>query len=132
MDCVLDRCPTCICAKQTKEPTGPNWTRMATQPYQGLSIDFSFSGSKSKDTNCKKDYVSLNGETAWILVTDHFTRMQHGDTCISKASPMHWLEHFLKENAPKCPGKYVYLDQGGELYRNPEIIRLFKRFNYNI
>ena len=49
MDRVLERCPTCIRAKQTKEPAGPNSTRTATEPYQGLSVDFSFSGIKSKD-----------------------------------------------------------------------------------
>ena len=37
MDPILDTCPTCIRAKQTKEPAGPNTTRRATVPYQGLS-----------------------------------------------------------------------------------------------
>jgi hypothetical protein len=61
---VLDQCPTCIRAKQTKEePAGPNSTRSATQPYQGLSIDFSFSGTKSKDKERAREYVGLNGET---------------------------------------------------------------------
>ena len=46
---VLDKCPTCIQAKQTKEPAGDHTTRTATVPYQGLPIDFSFSGVKSKD-----------------------------------------------------------------------------------
>ena len=50
MDRVLDICPTCIRAKQKKEPAGPNTTRTATQPYQGLSIDFSFAGTRSKNT----------------------------------------------------------------------------------
>jgi len=50
MDRILDVCPTCIRAKQTKEPAGPNTTRTATQPYQGISIDFSFSGTRSKNT----------------------------------------------------------------------------------
>ena len=35
---ILDQCPTCIQAKQSKVPTGPHSTRTATQPYQGLSI----------------------------------------------------------------------------------------------
>ena len=38
---VLNQCPTCIQAKQTKELPGKHTTRVATQPlYQGLSIDF--------------------------------------------------------------------------------------------
>jgi hypothetical protein len=41
-DPVLERCPTCIQAKQRKEPAGPNTTMTATEDYQGLSIDYSF------------------------------------------------------------------------------------------
>jgi len=50
MDRVLDICPTCIRSKQTKNAAGGNSTRTAEQPYQGLSIDFSFSGTRSKNT----------------------------------------------------------------------------------
>jgi hypothetical protein len=132
MDPILDRCPTCIRAKQTKEPAGPNTTRIASNPYQGLSIDFSFSGTKSKNEERQRDYKGLNGETCWILVTDHFSRMKHGDTRLSKGSPIHWMRHFLENHAPKCPSKYVYLDQGGELYHNPEVRRLFQRFGYDV
>ena len=85
---VLDKCPTCIQAKQTKEPAGIHTTRTATAPYQGLSIDFSFSGVKSKDKDREVDYLGLNGETSWILISDHFTHRLHGDTCVSKASPI--------------------------------------------
>ena len=91
MHAVLDKCPTCIQSKQTKEPAGSNTTCTAMVPYQGLSIDFSFSGMKSKDTAHAKDYLGLNGETSWILVTDHFSQCLHGDTQISKAMPLGWL-----------------------------------------
>ena len=60
---VLDQCPTCIQAKQTKVPARPHSTRVATQPYQGLSIDFCFTGTSSKDSNRRKDYKGINGET---------------------------------------------------------------------
>jgi len=50
MDRVLDICPTCIRSKQTKNAAGGNTTRTAEQPCQGLSIDFSFSGTHSKNT----------------------------------------------------------------------------------
>jgi len=46
---VLDVCPTCIRSKETKTAAGGNTTRTAKQPYQGLSIKFSFSGSQSKN-----------------------------------------------------------------------------------
>ena len=95
-------------------------------------MDFSFAGMKSKNKEREKDYLGLNGETSWILVTDHFTRRLHGDARVSKATPLAWLRHFLSTHAPRVPNKYVYVDQGGELYNNPEVKRLFKTYNYEI
>ncbi|KAG7369542.1 reverse transcriptase RNA-dependent DNA polymerase [Nitzschia inconspicua] len=131
-DPILEQCPTCIRAKQTKESAGAHSTRTATQPFQGLSIDFSFAGVRSKDVERKKDFTGLNGETCWILVTDHFTRAVFGDTRVSKASPIEWLRSFLHQYSPQCQGKYVYLDQGGELYANPAVRTLFAQFGYAI
>ena len=204
MERVLDICPTCVRSKQTKNAAGGNTTRTAEQPYQGLSIDFSFSGTRSKNTfnrfpigtkvkkkfgdkmfkgkvtrspedtteqdpnaadfgetiqswrvecedkaqedcneremeqiaygnlprfdphkHCDDDYIGCNGETSWILVTDHFSRMKHGDTRVSKASPINWLRDFLEKHAPACSGKHVFMDQGGELYDNPKVCKLF-------
>ena len=118
--------------QQTKSAAGPNSTRTATRPYQGLSIDFSFSGTKSKNEERAQDYEGINGETSWILISDHFTRHLTGDTRLSKASPIHWLRQFLDVNTPNCPGKYVYLDQGGELYHNPAVRKLFAQKGYAI
>ena len=133
MDPILDTCPTCIQAKQTKEPAGPNTTRVAVYPFQGLSVDFSFSGMKSKnDETRRRDYVGLNGETSWILISDHKTRQTYGDTRLSKGSPIEWLRQFLDDHSPNCSDKYVYMDQGGELYRNPEVRRLFQSYGYDI
>jgi hypothetical protein len=36
------------------------------------------------------------------------------------------------DHAPSCLDKYVYLDQGGELYRSPSIRRLFEQHNYKV
>ena len=85
----IDQCPTCIQAKQTNTAAGPNSTKVATCPYQGLYIDFSFSGMSSKDTEQRSDFVGINGETLWILISDHFTGIKHGDTRLSKTSPIH-------------------------------------------
>lgn len=129
---VLDVCPTCIRAKQTKESAGLHTTRTATAPYQGLSINFSFAGQKSSDPTCAKDFVGINGETCWILISDHFSRMKHGSTRVSKASPIQWLLDFLRKHSPTCPDKYVFLNQGGELYANPEVQKLFEKYDYEI
>jgi len=211
MDRVLDICPTCVRSKQTENAAGGNATGTAEQPHQGPSINFSFSGARSKNafnrfpigTKVKKkfgdkmfkgkvmwspedategdpnaddfgetaqswrvecedqeqedcneremeqiahgnpprfdphkhrndDHIGLNGETSWILVTDHFSRMKHGDTRVSKASPINWLRNFLEKHAPACPGKCVFMDQGGKLHDNPKVHKLFTRFGCDI
>ena len=67
-----------------------------------------------------------------VIVMDHFTRQLFGDTRLSKASPIYWLRHFLQMHAPSCPNKYIFMDQGGELYHNPEVRKLFKLYGYKI
>jgi len=47
--------------------------------------------------------------------------MKHGDTRVSKASPINWLRHFLEKHTPACSGEYVFMDQGGEPCNNPEV-----------
>jgi len=76
--------------------------------------------------------IGLNGETSWILVTNHFSRMKHGNTRVSEASPINWLRNFLEKHAPACSGKYVFMDQGGELHNKPEVRKLFTQFGYEI
>ena len=129
---VLSTCPTCVIAKQAKSSPGSNSTRAATEPYQGLSIDFSFAGVASKNSKRRVDYAGLHGETCWILVTDHFTGMKHGDSRVSKAAPVEWLRHFLSQHSPTCDNKYVHVDQGGELFQNPDIVNLFQSFGYEL
>jgi len=76
------------------------------------------------------DHLGLNGETSWILVTNHFSGMKHGNIRVSNASPVNWLRDFLKKHAPPCSDKHVFMDQGGELYNNPEVRKLFTWFGY--
>ena len=129
---VLSCCSTCIQAKQTKNAPGPNSTQKAMHLGQVLSIDFAFSGVTSKSLKRRQDYMGINGETCWVLVSDHFTGIQWGAVRRSKASPIEWLCHFLLQNSPTCKDKYVYLDQGGELYGNPDIKNLFANWHYEI
>ena len=61
---VLSTCPTCIQAKQTKSAPGHHSTHVAIQPYQGLSIDYGFSGMMSANSDRRKDFEGLNKEAA--------------------------------------------------------------------
>ena len=51
---------------------------------------------------------------------------------MSKASPVKYLESFLKEYSPNVSNKFVVLDNGGELYRNLAVTTLFRRYGYRI
>ena len=59
----------------TKTAPGSNFIKRAVHHGQGLSFDFSFSGVKSKNTGQQKYYVGINGETCWVLITNHHTGM---------------------------------------------------------
>ena len=81
----------------TKTAPGPNSTKQAIHHEQGLSVDISFSGVNSKTTSCRKDYVSINVETCWILITNnHHTGMKYGKTYQSKACPIRWLRQRMQ------------------------------------
>jgi len=128
----LSKCPTCIKTNLTKLAAGKKSLRATvTQPYQGLFIDFAFSGKISRDKNGKViessrvDVEGINGETSWVLIADAHSRMLHGDTRLTKASPVKYFESFLSEYSPNCRNKWVVMDQGGELYKNPRVRNLF-------
>ena len=55
----------------------------------------------------------MNGETAWMLISDGQTRMLYGDTYHSKSSPVKYLESFLQQYSPEYKNEWVILDQGG-------------------
>ena len=119
-------------SKITKTAPGPNSTKQALHHGQGLFGDFYFSGVKSKTTGQRKDYVGINGETCCVLIIDHHTGMQYGKTCQSKAPPIEWLRKWLQVHSPFLKGKYVCIDQGGELYGNPDIFNVFTNHHYEI
>jgi len=131
-DPVLAICPTCIRAKLTKCPaTGT--TRKATRPFQGLSVDFSFLGMKSKNEERVRDYEGIHGETSWLLIKDLFSRFVAGSTHCSKAVPIQELRNFLHTYCPgKGVGRYVYVDQGSELYQSPKVRKLFKHHGFEV
>ena len=83
----LIRCATCIKSKLTKTSPGHKSLQdLLSRAYQGLYIDFGFAGRRSRDEHgnitesSRTDIEGLNGEVAWILVSDGKIRMLHGDT----------------------------------------------------
>jgi len=46
-DSALDSCPVCLAANMKSRNRGDGETRTATEPGQGLSLDFSFAGQRA-------------------------------------------------------------------------------------
>ena len=107
----------------------------ATRPMQGYSINIALTGQISKDSDQRVEYLGLHGERAWILVKDHFSRYLFG-TCLElECSPLNWLCTHLSFYNPivgtNC-GCYVHMDQGGELYKNPRVCKMFEQQGFKI
>jgi len=138
-DSALDSCPVCLAANMKSRNQGDGETRTATEPGQGLSLDFSFAGQHSKKaTNLEQmwinDYMGIHGETCYALVCDHATERLDGVYRQSKAPPIAWLKKWLTKNVKDdVKDRYVFMDQGGELCRSNAIRDLFeKEFGYEI
>ena len=74
----------------------------------------------------------INGERAWLLISDAQTQMLHGDARLSKSSPVEYLESFFKEYLPPVKNKWVMFDEGGELAGNPLIHNVCKKYGYSV
>ena len=82
----IDQRPNCIDAKLQKNAPGKrSLSESVSQPYQGLFCDLAYPGKISYDKegnvieSSREDVEGLNGELAWILVTDAKTKMIHYD-----------------------------------------------------
>ena len=60
------------------------------------------------------------------MVWDKFSKMVHCDVQISKAPPVQFIDDFLATHAVQ---KFVVSDQGGELCRSPQMLKVFKKHN---
>ena len=128
----LEGCPICLAAKLRKAPKGTETTMRATTCNQGLSIDFGFMVQKSRDSVRHNTLVGFNGETCYVLLTDHFSGRIFGRAFATKAPPVDWINSWLASNAPNCPDKYVRMDGGGELGKCRDIHRTFANFGYSV
>ena len=128
----LEACPVCLAAKLRKQPAGSETTMRSTVCNQGISIDFGFMVQRSKNSKRQHNLVGLNGETCYVLITDHYSGRLSGKAFASKAPPVEWLNNWLASNSPDCAGKYVRMDGGGELGRSRDVLRTFANFGYTV
>jgi hypothetical protein len=131
----LDSCPVCAHAKLRKAARGLESTRLcATQPGQGVSVDFGFIVQQSKNSQHVERLQGLNGETCCCLVVDHFSGRLYGECFASKAPPIDFLNRWLLlHGLPKdVPNKYVRMDNGGKLGNCCTVVDLFENAGYAV
>ena len=128
----LESCPICLAAKLRKQPAGTDTTMRSTLCNQGISIDFGFMVQRSKNSKRQQNLVGINGETCYVLVTDHYSGWLYGRAFASKAPPIEWLNNWLANNAPNCPDKYVRMDGGGKLGKSRDVHRTFTNLGYTV
>jgi len=128
-----------LAANMKSRNRGDGETRTATEPGQGLSLDFLFAGQHSKNaTNLEQmrinDYMGIHGDTCYLLLYDHATERLDGLCQQSKAPPIAWPKKWLTKNVKdEVKDRYVFMDQGGELHGSKAIRDLFeKEFGYEI
>ena len=129
---IIDDFAVCLAAKIRKAPHGSASIMVATRCLQGLSINFAFMVQKSSDSARFANLVGLNGETCYVLITDHSSGRIYGRALATKAPPVDWLNRWLANNTPDCLDKYVRVDGGGELGKCHEIRETFTNFGYQI
>lgn len=91
---------TCIKANLQKNyASNKSLIEFIIHPYQGLFINFGFSGRVLYDKNGKvlpsgcMNVKGLNKEPAWIIICDARTKIHHGDCHISKESPIRYFRN---------------------------------------
>jgi hypothetical protein len=87
---------------------------------------------KCRDSNRHCNLVCINGETCYVLLTDHYNGHLFGRAFAMKAPADDWLNNWLANNAPQYPNKYVRMNGGGELGKCREIHRTFPNFGYSV
>ena len=130
----IDNCPVCQKAKLTKAPRSKTSSRRATKCFQGLSFDFGFIVQSSKDSKRLRRLQGFHGETCYLVITDHHSGTVWGECFSSKAAPVDFIDDWLRKyGLPRDhPDTYVRLDGGGELGRNREVLKLFKKAGYDV
>ena len=133
-DPVLDKCPVCI---QLEQLTTPGWgnTMKVTVHICGFSINYTFSCQLSKDLVRQVNYLGIHEKTCWLLIHSHFL-----------------CYFFMNVSKPRILLLIIFvislmlfvlvmvsalidtstLDQGGELFKNPKVQKIFENWGFSI
>jgi hypothetical protein len=97
----IDVYPTCVMSKIRRADRGSHDTRQdATIAGQRISMDWGFTCQRSKNIERYERLSGLNGETAYLIITDHKTDYVWGLAADSKAPPLAWINRWFAQYAP--------------------------------
>jgi hypothetical protein len=143
-------CPVCPTCKMRRRAASAVSSRTATQLYEGISIDFGFIVQRSTPHDVAPSSVpasesppptdwsqfdflrGCNGETAYLLVRDHWSGALWGTCTMNKSPPIDWLTYWLLRHPCDSSSKYVRLDKGGDLGGSRKIHALFHSNGYKV
>jgi hypothetical protein len=98
---------------------------------QGISMDFGLIVQRSKDPTRFKTFVGLNGETAYLLIADHFSDFLWGIATTGKSPSIAWINHWFSQCLPgSTTFWYAAMDEGCEMACNPDVLDLLKKHDY--
>jgi hypothetical protein len=105
----------------------------ATVLGQGVSMDFGFIVQRSKNVERFESFQGINGETAYLIVANHCTDVLWGIPTDGKAPPITWLNRWFAQYKPSAaPFYYAAMDEGGEMAKNPDFLRLLEHHGYDV
>jgi hypothetical protein len=85
----VDGCDTWWACKMRKSARGSVDTRCdATVLGQGVSMDFGFIVQQSKNVERFESFQGINGETAYLIVTDHCTDVLWASLLMGRPHPL--------------------------------------------
>ena len=95
------------------------------QPGQHFHMDFGFvRGKQFTNKQDEKTITSIDGKNAYLIVVDRATRYQWTFTTDNKRPPVETIRKLLMKFKSNNPHRTVRVDQGGELGRSQEFLKM--------
>ena len=98
---------------------------------QHFHMDFGF--VRGKEYNQKrgaKTITSIDGKNAYLIIVDRATRLQWAFTTDNKRPPLEIIKNLLNKFKSTNPHRTVRVDQGGELGRSEEFLKIVTECGY--
>ena len=98
---------------------------------QHFHMDFIFvRGKEYKQKRGAKTITSIDGKNAYLIIVDRATRLQWAFTTDNKRPPLEIIKNVLNKFKSTNPHRTVRVDQGGELGRSDEFLKIVTECGY--